>query len=55
MKPIDYGPEPEIDWHPWQHHLLAEVTVPCTDDRRVLWYYDPIGKHGKTFYGQTSR
>jgi hypothetical protein len=49
MKPIDYGPEPEIDWYPWQKELLDQISTPCTDDRRVIWYYDPIGDHGKTF------
>lgn len=49
MKPIDYGPEPEVDWHSWQRELLDEVSEKAQDDRKVMWYYDPVGNHGKTF------
>lgn len=32
----------------WQQELLDIVTLPCDDDRRIWWYYDEVGKAGKT-------
>lgn len=49
MKPSDYGEEPSISWYPWQQELLSEISKPCTDDRKIVWYYDPKGDNGKTF------
>lgn len=51
-KPIDFGPEPTVVWHPWQQSLYDEISLPCTDTRKVIWYYDPIGNHGKTFFAK---
>lgn len=51
-KPSDYGVEPDVTWRPWQKDLYQEITVPCTDDRKVIWYYDPLGHSGKTFFAK---
>ena len=47
-KPIDYGPEPNVEWRPWQRALMDELdTEP--DTRTIKWYWDPAGNSGKTF------
>lgn len=51
-KPSDYGVEPDVTWKPWQRDLYNEITTPCTDSRKVIWYYDPIGNSGKTFFAK---
>jgi len=33
---------------PWQEALLKEIAFP-PDDRTIIWYYDSIGNHGKTW------
>ena len=50
-KPIDYGPEPSRDWRPWQNDLYLELSSK-PDDRSILWYWDPIGSAGKTFFAK---
>lgn len=45
---------PDEDFKPreWQQELLDMLIEPCTDDRTVHWYYDEIGKSGKTVFGK---
>lgn len=50
-KPVDYGEEPAVVWKPWQKSLYDELgTTP--DSRRILWYWDPKGDSGKTFFAK---
>jgi len=51
MKPVDYGVEPEVKWEPWQNSLIEELKRK-PDDRKIIWYYDPIGGCGKTFFAK---
>lgn len=50
MIPANYGPEPTVNWRPWQAELLREINEKCEDDRSIIWYYDPPGKGGKTVF-----
>jgi len=34
---------------PWQAKLKEELLVPCTDDRKLIWYFDE-GNTGKTAF-----
>ena len=36
-----------LELNPWQRALLKEVTSEA-DDRKIIWFYDPIGGMGKT-------
>lgn len=47
-KPLDLEDEPETSWFPWQQELYDELSVKCTDDRKIIWYYDDEGCSGKT-------
>jgi len=33
---------------PWQAAEEKRLLIPCTDDRKVRWYYDATGQFGKT-------
>lgn len=37
-------------WIPykWQQSLIEELSTPCRNDRKIIWYVDPIGNRGKT-------
>lgn len=36
----------------WQQELLDVLIKPCTDDRIIHWYYDEVGRSGKTVFGK---
>jgi hypothetical protein len=44
----DFGPEPHVDWRDWQKKLRAELDEK-PDDRKIIWYYDEVGKSGKSY------
>lgn len=51
-KEKDYGPEPEnVWWLPWQADLRKELQG-TSDDRRFIWYYDPVGDSGKSIFAE---
>lgn len=35
-------------WRRWQHRLLQEMAGK-PDERKIIWYNDPVGNRGKTF------
>ena len=39
----------KIEWRGWQKKVIEEISVPCTDDRKINWIYDDKGKIGKSF------
>ncbi len=39
----------KIEWRGWQKKVVEEISVPCTDDRKINWIYDDKGKIGKSF------
>lgn len=41
-------PTPLVPRHPWQQGVLDMVSDP-PHDREILWLYDPVGNHGKTY------
>jgi len=41
-------PFPLVSRFPWQDMLLDMVAEP-PHDRQILWVYDPVGNHGKTY------
>ena len=50
-KKANYGEPPDVTWRPWQKQLRDELgTDP--DSRKIIWYWDPIGNSGKTFYSR---
>jgi len=51
-KPINYGPEPKVEWFPWQGKLLNEVREECDDDRTIIWIWKGIGNMGKTAFAK---
>ena len=40
-------PELDLVLRPWQNDLLEEVLLPA-DDRKIIWYFDPLGGLGKS-------
>lgn len=36
------------DLYPWQQEVVDLVTMPCTDDRKIHWFFDEDGCKGKT-------
>lgn len=52
LKPISYGPEPEVDWLPWQEELDTEIRNGYINDRSVIWYVDEHGCGGKTCFAK---
>jgi hypothetical protein len=40
-----------IVWKPWQQELLRELEG-SPDARKIIWYYDPVGNTGKTFFAK---
>ena len=40
-----------IVWKPWQQVLLQELEA-SPDSRKIIWYYDPAGNTGKTFFAK---
>jgi hypothetical protein len=40
-----------IVWKPWQQALLQELDA-SPDPRKIIWYYDPVGNSGKTFFAK---
>lgn len=50
-KPIDHGPEPEVDWRQWQKDLMAEISE-IPDDRTINWIWDPVGYSGKSSFAK---
>lgn len=34
-------------WNSWQKELLDEISIPCNDDRKVIWYFDPAENNGQ--------
>lgn len=51
-KPVSYGEPPEVAWRPWQQELHEELTEGKVDDRKIIWYWDPKGGGGKTFFAK---
>jgi len=42
--------KPVLDvYFPWQEAMLAEFRE-VADRRKVIWYFDPVGKHGKSTF-----
>ena len=41
----------KIVWKKWQQELLIELEG-FPDQRKVLWYFDPVGNTGKTFFAK---
>ena len=44
----------EVNWHPWQKQLLEEVSKPCEDYHKVIWYINS-GNQGVSFLLQQLR
>ncbi|MCP4991918.1 MAG: hypothetical protein GY928_39450, partial [Colwellia sp.] len=40
-----------IIWKPWQQELLKEIEA-SPDPRKIIWYYDPVGNNGKTYFAK---
>ncbi len=38
-----------IEWKGWQKKIVEEISIPCTDDRKINWIYDTEGRTGKSF------
>jgi hypothetical protein len=51
LKPIDYGPEPKVEWLPWQQQLINEISNE-PDDRTITWVYTLGGCFGKTSFSK---
>lgn len=41
--------DPTVKLFPWQQQLLGEISLPSTDDQKIIWYFDPSG-NGTTFF-----
>ena len=41
----------KIVWRPWQESLLKELNG-TPDNRKIIWYYDPRGHRGKSFFAR---
>ena len=41
----------DIVWKEWQQELLSELET-CPNPRKIIWYYDPVGNTGKTFFAK---
>ncbi len=39
----------EIEWRGWQKKIVEDVSIECTDDRKINWLYDKKGKTGKSY------
>ncbi len=39
----------KIEWRGWQKKVIEEISVPCTDDRKINWIYDNKGNIGKSY------
>jgi hypothetical protein len=52
---LDYNKKVEeskyIVWNDWQQQLELELQT-SPDPRKIIWYYDPIGNTGKTFFAK---
>jgi hypothetical protein len=47
------GPRPEImggEYRPWQQALDNELAMPAENDRTIIFYVDPAGNSGKTWF-----
>lgn len=42
---------PDIVLHPWQNDIVSMIDGPA-DDRKIFFYYDPVGGAGKTTFAK---
>ncbi len=45
----DFNEYDTIEWRNWQDKIVKEVSVKCSDDRKINWIYDDEGNIGKSF------